>query len=138
VAILNSRNAGLLYAVVPPSTNTNDFVSSFLSHGITSGGKNTGAAVLARTSFHSSILRLQSARSGSLYLAAGLEEIGQAESVVAFRVTTVSRQRRLFGLRSVLAPNVFCRVLASSPPPYSDRQRVNSARRSNALRPKSW
>src|SRR5215475_1504109 len=93
-------NAGQLYAVVPPSTNTNDFFSSLGSQAILSGGKYTGAAVLARTIFHCGILRLQSGRVGSLYFAQGLLLSGHAESVVAFRVTMTSRVSRFAGDRS--------------------------------------
>src|SRR5215208_1656166 len=113
----NSRNAGLLYGVVPPSTKTKDFSGLFGSHSTTSGGKNTGAAVLARTSFQSGMSRLQSARSGSLYLANGLELIGHAESVVALRVTTTSTQRRCSGRRVVSSSKVALSVLASPPSP---------------------
>src|SRR6476660_6721337 len=128
-----SRNAGLLYGVVPPSTKANAFSSSFGSHLMISGGKKTGAAVLARTSCQSGIRRLQSERPGSLYLADGLLLIGHAESVVAFRVTTTRRQARLAGARSVSAPNVRRSVCASSPSPYSDSHRSQSFRLTKTL-----
>ena len=50
-----------------PRTRTTSTRSSG-SHSITSGGKNTGAAVLARTSFQSGILRLQSGALGVVVL----------------------------------------------------------------------
>src|SRR5262245_759177 len=93
------RKAGVLYAVVPPSTKTKDSDGSPAFHSITSGGKNTGAAVLARTIFHWGMHRLQSGRSGPLYFAQGLLLIGHAESVVALRVTTTSRLLRNSGFR---------------------------------------
>src|SRR5215217_4587098 len=131
----NSRNAGLLYGVVPPSTKTKDFSGSSGSHETTSGGKNTGAALLARTICHSGMFRLQSGRDRSLYVANGLELIGQAESVVALRVTTTSRQRRCSGLRSVSRPNVSRSVSASPPCSYRLFQRTHSLRRENAVSP---
>src|ERR1039457_423282 len=96
----NSRNAGLLYGVMPPSTNTNVLLGSVLSHCSISGGKYTGAAELARTSCQRGIRRLQSGRPGSLYFASGLLPIGHGESVVTLRVTTRSRHFRLSGDRS--------------------------------------
>src|SRR5882672_551463 len=99
------RNAGLLYEVVPPSTNTNALLASFGSQGITSGLKYTGAAVLARTSCHSLICRLESASARSLYFAKGFELTGHAESVVALRVTTSSSVCRYFG--SSVAPGPY-------------------------------
>jgi hypothetical protein len=137
VAIRNRRKEGLLYTVVPPSTNTNDFSGSFGSQWITSGGKNTGAAVLARTICHSGMRRLQSGRSGSLYLAKGLLLIGQAESVVVFRVTTTRRQARASGLRSVSLPNVVCSFSTRPPSTYRLFHRAKMLRLVNASWPKS-
>src|SRR5918995_6697883 len=103
----DSKNAGLLYGVKPPSTTLKVFVGSFRSHLRTSGEKKTGAAVLARTSCQSGILRLQSGRDSSLYFASGLLLIGQGESVVTLRVTTSSRHSRFSGMRFVCSPKVF-------------------------------
>src|SRR5215211_3427968 len=103
----HSKNAGLLYGVKPPSTNLNIFVGSLGSHSRTSGAKKTGAAVLARTSCQSGMLRLLSAREGTLYFARGLLLIGQGESVVTFRATTSSRHLRFSGSRFVCTPNLF-------------------------------
>src|SRR5574340_493661 len=98
------RKAGLLCGVTPPSTKTKVLPGSVLLHWRTSGGKKTGAAVLARTSCQRGIWRLQSSREGSLYVASGLELMGQGESVVTFLVTTSRRQFRLSGSRVVPAP----------------------------------
>ena len=64
--------------------------------------------MLALTSCHNGIFRLQSARPISLYLASGLLLIGHGESVVTFFVTTSRRHFRLFGPRFVLGPNTCC------------------------------
>src|ERR1044072_9785036 len=85
------RKAGLLYGVSPPSSKRKAFDGSSGSHCTTSGGKNTGAAVLARTSCQSGICVFRSARSGALYFAYGLVLMGQGESVVTLRVTTSNR-----------------------------------------------
>ena len=77
--------------VTPPSTK----MKSLGPICTTSGGKYVGAAVLARTSRQSGSSRLQSGRAGSLYLAYGLLDTGQGESVVALRRTTMSRVRSL-------------------------------------------
>src|ERR1700729_3409814 len=74
---------------------------------MTSAGKYTGAAVLARTSFHNGIFRLQSVRSGSLYFASGLLLTGHAESVVTFFVTTNRMHFKSSGSRVVVGPNTF-------------------------------
>ena len=50
-----------------------------------------GAAVLARISCHSGKFRLQSLRDLSLYLAKGLLEISQGESVLWFRITIIQQ-----------------------------------------------
>src|SRR5215203_4530421 len=102
----HSKNAGLLYEVKPPSTNLKIFVGSLGSHCRTSGAKKTGAAVLARTSCQSGILRLLSSRERSLYFARGLLLIGQGESVVTLRVTTSSRHLRFSGSRFVCSSKV--------------------------------
>ena len=79
----------------------------------TSGGKNVGAAVLARTSCQSGKFRLQSPRVNWLYLAPGLFVSGQGESVVALRITIISSVRS-FGLPSVVsAPNSWRSLCAS-------------------------
>ncbi len=88
VAIRYNKNAGLLYGVIPPSTKTVAFEGSLAFQDITPAGKYTGAAVLARTSFHNGIFRLQSIRVGALYFASGLLLTGHTESVVTFFVTT--------------------------------------------------
>src|SRR5690242_18472410 len=67
VAMRYNRNAGLLYGVTPPSTKTNVPEGFEGFHCRVSGGKYTGAAVLARTSCQSGIFRLQSWRARSLY-----------------------------------------------------------------------
>src|ERR1700722_12493021 len=103
-----SQKAGLLYGVTAPSTNTKVLDSSAGSHCRTSGGKNTGAAVLARTSCQRGILRLQSFRCGSLYFASGLLLIGHGESVVTFLVTASRRHLRLSGSRVVSPPKTSC------------------------------
>src|ERR1044071_5339877 len=99
-----SRKAGLLYGVKPPSSNRKAFVGSFGSHCTTSGGKKTGAAVLARTSCQSGICEFRSGRSGALYFANGLLLIGHGESVVTLRVTTNSRHLSESDSSVVFAP----------------------------------
>ena len=131
------RKAGLLYAVVPPSTNTNVFFGSFASSEMTSGWKYTGAAVLARTICQRGRSRLQSGRALSLYFAQGLLEMGQAESVVAFRVTARNRDRRCCGSSVVVSPKVSWSFRCSGPLAYSDFHRAISARLVNASRPNS-
>src|SRR5436305_3590205 len=106
------RKAGLLYGVAAPWTKTKVFEGSLGSHGRTSGGKKIGAAVLARTSCQRGICKLQSLRSRWLYLASGLLETGQGESVVTLRVTARKRQQRSSGARVVFSPKVFCSSLA--------------------------
>src|ERR1044072_6796474 len=85
------RNAGLFEGVRPPSSKRNALEGSFSSHCTTSGGKNTGAAVLARTSCQSGIWLFRSGRLGSLYFALGLLLMGHGESVVTLRVTTSNK-----------------------------------------------
>src|SRR6185503_4229564 len=99
------RKAGLLYGVRPPSSKRKAFDGSFSSHWTTSGGKNTGAAVLARTSCQSGILVFRSGRAGELYLAMGLLLMGQGESVVTLRVTTSSKDFSVSESSVVSAPN---------------------------------
>src|SRR6185295_19720040 len=104
VAMRAIRNAGLLYGVRPPSSKRNAFAGSFGSHCTTSGGKNTGAAVLARTSCQSGICVLRSGRSGALYFAYGLVLMGHGESVETLRVTTSNRHLSLSESSIVSAP----------------------------------
>src|SRR6478752_4386540 len=74
-------------------------------HMITSGGKYVGAAVLARTSCHNGSFVLQAGCAGSLYLANGLLESGQGESVVALRITRSSKHSSSFAPSVVSSPN---------------------------------
>src|SRR5450755_1317597 len=71
---------------------------------ITSGGKKTGAAVLARTSCQSGRFRLQSFWSRRLNFAFGLFEMGHGESVDALRITISSSVRSL-SVPSVASPS---------------------------------
>src|ERR1044072_1330177 len=98
------RNAGLLYGVRPPSSNMKALEGSFGSHCTTSGGKNTGAALLARTGCQRGIFLLSSGRSGALYFAYGLLLMGHGESVVTLRVTTSNKHLSLSELSVVSAP----------------------------------
>src|SRR5688500_5341703 len=86
----NWRKAGLLYGVTPPSWNRN----VWLPNVAVSGGKNVGAAVLARTTCQSGRSRLQSGRDRSLYLPFEQFESGHGESVDAFCRTQRSSVRK--------------------------------------------
>src|SRR5438045_2018737 len=109
---------------MPPSTKTRTSFGRFELRLTTSGGKNTGAAVLARTSCHSGNRKLQSSRFSSLYLAKGFVLTGQGESVVTFLVTTSSRHLSRFversaGRRGFLPSwNIFFSVLAKGSSSY--------------------
>src|SRR5450631_4534376 len=98
VAMRYSKKPGLLWEVIPPSTNTKVLAGSVGSQARTSGGKKIGAAVLALMSCQSGILKLQSLRLRSLYLASGLVLTGQGESVVKFFVTASNRHFKLFSV----------------------------------------
>src|SRR5215472_8136101 len=115
VAIRNIWNVGLLYVVIPPSTKMNGLPP----HMMTSGGKYVGAAVLARTSCHSGSFVLHAGCAGSLYLANGLLESGQGESVVAFRITRSSRHSSSFAPSVVSSPNTLFSCFASGSLLYS-------------------
>src|SRR5688572_22295280 len=87
--------------VTPPSTK----IKSLRPTVTTSGGKKTGAAVLARTNCHNGKFRLQSFRARSLYLANGLFEIGHGESVVALRIIIINTLRSFGSPSSVVSPS---------------------------------
>src|SRR5262249_4117571 len=101
--------------VTPPSTKMKDLPP----HVMTSGGKYVGAAVLARTSCPNGCFVLHAGCAGSLYLANGLLQSGQGESVVAFRITRSSRHSSSFAPSVVSAPNTPFSCFASGSLLYS-------------------
>ena len=128
-----STKAGLLYGVTPPSTKRKVFFPSFT----VSGGKYTGAAVLARTSCHRGSRRLESSRARSLYFAPGLFDTGQGESVVAFRITTISSVVSLSLPSVVSAPKTSWSIAARRSSSYLYRKRWIRLALSNMVLPLS-
>ena len=80
--------AGLFYAVVPPSTNTNCFAGSSLSQAIVSGGKYTGAAVLCVIVAWFAILLTGNFPRGLFDFVVGVLRWGLRVSAYAFLLTT--------------------------------------------------
>src|SRR5690606_14330653 len=90
------------------------FFGSSGSHWRISGGKKVGAAVLARTNLYKGIFKLQSCRFKALYLAQGLLEIGQGESVLKFMVTINNKDLNLSDSKLISPPpKVFLNSLSN-------------------------